>query len=662
MTKDKARTRLIIAFGIICVLMIILLFRAGWWQIVKSDELAAEAISQQTKDTIVAAERGVIYDRNGEELAISGAAYSVWVRPANVTNEIKKDKKEAQLEATVKEVAKALDMNKSVVREYITRNQTLVKIAKGVDKKKADKIRELVNEDKISGFEISEDTKRYYPLNHFASQVLGNVSDDGTGLAGVEQYYNSQLTGVSGRWSRNTDVSGNRLSYGQDKYYEPEDGNSVVLTIDEVVQNNVEKAIKATRKSTSAKRVMCIVMDVESGGILAMAETPEYNPNKAREPLKKDKESFAQMSEKKQLAYLNKMWRNPLVSDVYEPGSTFKLLTTSIALEEGVIDTKDHFYCSGSMNIAGTTIKCWRAPNAHGSQTIKEAVANSCNPALMQVGAKIGIDKFYQYMDLFGVTGTTGIDLPGEGTAILQNKENAGPVGLATISFGQGIAMTPIQLITAVSAIGNDGKMMRPHVMQEIKDKDGKTVEKYEPEIVRQIISKKTSSQVCKIMEYAVTDGGVGAAAVDGYRIGGKTGTAYKAVSGGYSKNTDSSFIGLAPMDDPKVAVLVIVDSPKGEKYGSVTAAPCGQKIYKNILPYLGIEPDNSVEASVNEVKVPDIVGQNYSDAVGILKGKHLEYKVKSGDSKKDFEVTDQYPKAGTKVEKGSRIYIYGDD
>ncbi len=660
MTKNKARTRLICAFAIICFLMIILCFRAGWWQIVKADELAAEAISQQTKDTLVSAERGTIYDCNGEELAISGAAYSIWVRPGNVTKEIKKEARDAELDQTAETVAKALDMKKSEVKKYLTRDQTLVKLAKGVNKEKADSIRKLTEEEKIRGFEISEDTKRYYPLGRFASHLIGNVSDDGVGLAGVEEYYNSHLTGISGRWSRNTDVSGNRLSYGQDKYYEPEDGNSIVLTIDEVVQNNVEKAIRDTQKKTSAKRVMCMVMDVETGGILAMAVTPEYDPNDARTPLSKDKESFSQMSEKKQLNYLNKMWRNPLVSDVYEPGSTFKLLTTSIALEEGVITMKDHFHCSGSMDIAGTTIKCWRAPNAHGSQTIKEAVANSCNPALMQVGQKIGINKFYQYMDLFGITGTTGVDLPGEGTAILQDKKSAGPVGLATISFGQGIALTPIQLITAVSAIGNDGKMMKPHVMKEIRDKNGKTVETFEPQIVRQIISRKTSRQVCECMEYAVTDGGVGAAAVEGYRIGGKTGTAYKAISGGYSKNTDSSFIGLAPMEDPKVAVLVIVDSPKGEKYGSVTAAPCGQRIYKNILPYLGIQSEDK-GAGKKKVKVPDIVGENYSDALGMIKGKGLEYKVKSGNEKKDFEVTDQYPKAGTEIEKGSTVYIYGD-
>lgn len=660
MTKDKTRTRLIVAFVIVCLCLVALLFRAGWWQIVKGDELAAEAISQQTKDTVVEAARGSIYDRNGEELAASGYAYSIWVRPAGVTTSDKEDEKKAEIDERAELVAEALGMKKSKVKAAMNKETTLVKLAKGVDKDKADKIRKLLEDGKITGFEVSEDTKRYYPMGSFASHILGNVSDDNRGLSGIELYYNSELTGLAGRWSRNTDVSGEKLSYGQDKYYAPEDGNSIVLTIDDVIQTYVEKAIAKTQKSTKAKRVMAIVMDVENGDILSMAMTPDYDPNSPREVPSEDKEEYADMSESEQLEYLNSMWRNPMVSDVYEPGSTFKLITTSIALEEGVIDMNDRFYCSGSMQVEDYEIKCW-SDDPHGSQTLKEAVANSCNPALMQIGAKIGLTKFYQYLDLFEITGTTGIDLPGEGNAILQKKEDAGPVGLATISFGQGVAVTPIQLITAVSAIGNDGIMMRPHVMKEIKDSDGNTIEEYEPQIVRKIISKKTSSQICDIMEYAVTDGGVSAAAVEGYRIGGKTGTAYKPENGGYSKDTWSSFIGLAPIDDPKIAVLVIVDSPQGEKYGSLTAAPCGQRIYKNVLPYLGIEGSEDTSDSDDKVKVPDITGKKYSDAVAKLEKKGLSYKVKSGNKKKDFKVKEQYPKAGTKVEKGSRIYIYGD-
>lgn len=670
MNKDRAkvnqitiknRKRLLGAFAFILFIMSVLCFRCGWWQIVKGEELADTAAAQQTRDSLVEAKRGVIYDRNKMELAVSGTAYSVWVRPADLKTADSANKKEDLTSEVISGLSDILEMDDDEVRESVTADQNLIKIESGLSKETADRIREL----ELTAVELSEDSRRFYPLGSFASHLIGSVSDDNTGLAGIEAYYNRYLTGVSGRRIQNTDVSGNGLSYGFEEYYAAEDGLGVVLTIDEVVQNYVEKAIASCQKKTQADRVMCLVMDTETAEILAMAVTPEYDPNNPREaPTEAEQKKLDSMSDKKKVDYWNKMWRNPLLQDTYEPGSTFKLMTTSIALEEGLTSPSETFYDNGSIDVSGETLKCW-SDVPHGKQTLEEAVGNSCNPVFVTLGLRIGKERFYNYMELFGYDSITGIDYPSEATAILQNEDTAGPVDLATMAYGQGIAVTPIQLATAVSAIGNGGVMMKPHLVKELVDSDGKTVRTFEPEEVRQIISKQTSDEVCDIMEYVVSEGGAETAYVEGYRVGGKTGTANKPKAGGYSEDTYSSFIGMAPMNDPKVTVLVIVDSPVGIKYGSQTAAPCAQTIFKNILPYLGIETqysdDETEKIEKNKTTVPDITGLSYKKAVSALEKAELKYKVQSGDSSGDsFKVKDQYPKAGTKVDKKSTVYIYG--
>ena len=670
MNKDRAkvnqitiknRKRLLGAFAFILFIMSVLCFRCGWWQIVKGEELADTAAAQQTRDSLVEAKRGVIYDRNKMELAVSGTAYSVWVRPADLKTADSANKKEDLTSEVISGLSGILEMDDDEVRESVTADQNLIKIESGLSKETADRIREL----ELTAVELSEDSRRFYPLGSFASHLIGSVSDDNTGLAGIEAYYNRYLTGVSGRRIQNTDVSGNGLSYGFEEYYAAEDGLGVVLTIDEVVQNYVEKAIVSCQKKTQADRVMCLVMDTETAEILAMAVTPEYDPNNPREaPTEAEQKKLDSMSDKKKVEYWNKMWRNPLLQDTYEPGSTFKLMTTSIALEEGLTSPSETFYDNGSIDVSGETLKCW-SDVPHGKQTLEEAVGNSCNPVFVTLGLRIGKERFYNYMELFGYDSITGIDYPSEATAILQNEDTAGPVDLATMAYGHGIAVTPIQLATAVSAIGNGGVMMKPHLVKELVDSDGKTVRTFEPEEVRQIISKQTSDEVCDIMEYVVSEGGAETAYVEGYRVGGKTGTANKPKAGGYSEDTYSSFIGMAPMNDPKVTVLVIVDSPVGIKYGSQTAAPCAQTIFKNILPYLGIETqysdDETEKIEKNKTTVPDITGLSYEKAVSALEKAELKYKVQSGDSSGDsFKVKDQYPKAGTKVDKKSTVYIYG--
>lgn len=355
-----------------------------------------------------------------------------------------------------------------------------------------------------------------------------------------------------------------------------------------------------------------------------------------------------------------------MVSDTYEPGSTFKLITAAIGLEEGVTSLKEKFVCTGSIDVYGSVLRCWRHGNPHGSQSFVEAVGNSCNPVLVQVAQRVGESKYYTYLDMFGFSEKTNIDYPGETTSILQSRTSANPVGLATMAYGQGIAVTPIQILTAVSAFGNEGKLMQPRLVSGLTDKNGKTVVTFDPKVVRQVVSKQTSQEMREIMESVVSEGGGGTAKVDGYRVGGKTGTAQKAKDGGYIDETYSSFIGMAPMNDPQVAILLVVDNPKGVKYGSVTAAPGAQKILAETLRYLNIEPEFTeaelVALRKDTVIVPNLTGESIENASGILGGMFLNATTSPLlQSSEEKMVKDQYPKPGEHVKKGTTIYLYWD-
>lgn len=655
------KKRILIVFFVLALLMLLLCFRLAWIQVVKAEEYTEKAIAQQTSDIPIEAKRGVIYDRNGKELATSATCYTVWARPSEIADNYTTEEK---LDDVSNKLAVVLDMSAEDVKEKLKKDQALIKIAKYLDKETCDKVRDL----DLYGIEIAENTKRYYPLGNFASQLLGSVNDDNVGRSGIEQEYNEYLSGVAGRWIKDTDINGNALAYGKDTYYQAEDGMNVVLTLDEVLQHYAENAIANGMRETDADRIMCLVMDPKTGDILAMATTPGYDPNDATEPpTKAAREKYDEMSEKEQSEYLSGMWRNPLISDTYEPGSTFKLLTTSAALEEGVTTPDNYYYCNVGYEVPGTgwTLHCW-SDTPHRDQTLTEAVGNSCNPVMMQLGLQLGAETYYDYLEMFGITATslTHIDLPAEAQAQIQAEENIGNLELATISFGQGIAITPIQLVTAVSAIGNDGVLMQPRVVQKLTDGDGDTIKNFETKEVRKVISSKTAKEMQQIMEYVVEEGGGGNAKVAGYSIGGKTGTAEKpSEDGGYSNDTYSSFIGMAPMDDPEITVLVIVDSPKGVQFGSTTAAPIAREFFQNALPYLGVTPnyteEEEAEMKSSYVYVPDVTGESFEEAIGILGKKELDYKAVPAEGEKNFKVVDQYPKAGEKVKKGGKVYLY---
>ena len=662
---NKVKKRMVIGFTIVCIVMTMLCGKVGWIQIVRGAEYSKLAVEQQTKDMPIAAKRGSILDRNGEELASSAVCYSVWARPAQVRAGKTDEQKEASVTKCVEILSEILEMDPEEVRTLVTKEQSLVKVAKYLDKETADAIREKG----LAGIELAEDVKRHYPLGDFASHLLGSVTDDNNGLAGIELRYNQYLSGIAGRWIKNTDRNGFGLSYGVEKYYQAEDGLNVMLTIDEIIQHYAEKSIDTVREKTDADRVMCLIMDPKTGDILAMAITPGYDPNNPRVPLDETEAAYVEtLSNEEKLIYWNQMWRNPIVSDVYEPGSTSKLLTTAMALEEGLTYLDDSFHCTGTYNVSGTILKCWRYYNPHGSQNLVKAVGNSCNPVFIQLAQRVGIEKFYKYLELFGMTERTGIDYPGEAYPILQDINTAGPVGLATMSYGQGIAVSMVQQLTAICSLGNDGKLMQPRLVKALTDSDGNIIQEFETTEIRQVISDKTASEMCLIMESVVSEGGGGTAKIPGYRIGGKTGTANKpSATGGYSEETYSSFVGMAPMDDPQVAILVVVDNPKGVKFGSQTAGPGAKMILEDTLRYLQVQPQYTQEEleQINSKMsvVPDVTNVSFSVAIGKLGGASLNYVVSpavtEADNESDFTVIDQYPKAGEKLETGGTVYIY---
>ena len=650
----SSKRRLVVIFFVVSLFMFALIIRLGWIQIVQGEHYKELANSQQTRDIPIPSKRGTIYDRNGKELAISASTNTIWAKPKEVTD----PEKAGEILSEILD----LDADETIKKLKDTK-YGLVRVERWVDDEIADEIRSK----KIKGVWIAEDNKRYYPYGNFASYVLGHTTDDNKGMAGVELEYEKYLSGLPGRWIKNTDGAGRQLAFSVERYHPPEDGLSLVLTIDEVIQHFAEKAVEKALEVNNAKRVSTIVMDIKTGDILAMAAKPDYDPNVPRIPLDETlKLQIEEMDDEKKLEAWFSMWRNPIINDTYEPGSTFKLITTAAAIEEGIATPESGFHSSGIINVGGRPIKCWRWYNPHGHQTLKEAVENSCNPVFVELGQKMGAETFYDYINGFGFSDVTGIDLPGEGKSIMYSLNNVGPVELATISFGQSISVTPIQLINAVSAIANDGKLMKPRIVKELIDTEGNIIHRYEETMVRQVISKKTSQDLREIMEAVVSEGSGKGAYIPGYRVGGKTGTAQKVVDGRYATGVYvSSFIGIAPSDDPRLAVLAIVDEPRGySQYGSVVGTPIAKEILEESLRYLDVKPrytDEEAQVLVQEeVIVPEVRGMTVKEASTMLSENRLNHLtgVEFTGEGNDI-VVDIFPKPGAKVPEKSMIMLY---
>lgn len=658
-----SQKRLVIAFAVFMILLFFLCIRIGYVQIVKGNEYSKIAVEQQKKDEILKPDRGKIYDRNGEELAVSIESYSIWVRPREIMNGKNNKENEEKVETVSKELAEITKMDKDTIKKNITETKkTLLKVAKYMDRDAADKIREK----KLVGVSLSDEVRRYYPMGDFLSHTLGSVTDDNDGLSGLELQYNKYLAGVDGRWLKSTDVSGNSLVDGTERYYEPEDGKNLSLTIDQIIQNFTEKSVKDIYEKYDANRVSCIVMETKTGEVLSLASAPSFDPNNSKIPTDSDeREEFKKLDPKEQMDYLNEMWRNPIVSNVYEPGSTAKLITAAAALEEGITHKDEKFNCEGFYTVNGVDVKCWRYDRPHGIQNLYEGVGNSCNPVFMQLALRLGKEKFYNYLELFGMTEKTNIDFPGEASQILANEKMATQLDLAIMGFGQTNAVTPMQLITAVSAIGNSGKVMEPHLVKEITDTDGKVIKTIKPRVVRKAISEETADEICTIMEFVVNEATGSRAKVPGYKIGGKTGTSQVASKdGGYTKDVIASFVGMAPMEDPQFTILYIIDSPAGGDQGGEIAAPAARDLLEKILKYKDIKPNYTDEEKLtlekDNIMVPNVKGKTISEAKKILEAKGLKYRISPElKEEKEFIVKGQYPAGGQKANKNSIIYLY---
>ena len=657
--KINSKKRLVIVMVLACSLFLCLIFRIGYLQLIKGEWLSTKAAEQQTREIPIEAKRGTIYDTNMKELAVSVTKYTVWCKPVEV-----KDAKK-----TSEQLSKILDEDYDDIYKKVNKKKmALVKVKRWIDDKTANKVTKVG----LSGIWVAEDNQRYYPYGNFASYVLGHTSSDSSGVAGIELKYDGVLKGTAGKLVVSTDAAGKEIPQGSEQYYEPTTGNGLVLTIDEVIQHYCEKAAQKAYEENNATKVTIIAMDPKTGDIKAMVKKPDYNPNtptKAIYPYYEKILEECKDDDKKTMAAYSNMWRNTAISDTYEPGSTFKLITSSAGLEEGVVKQNDKFTCNGSVTVEGRKIKCWRSYRPHGAETFKQGVQNSCNPVFVEVGRRLGVSKMYNYIDAFGLNKKTNIDLPGEAGSILYKEKDVGPVELATISFGQSISVTPIQLITSVCSIVNDGNRMQPRLVKSYTDNKGNITKGLDPVKVKQVISKETSAQMREIMESVVTDGGGKIAYLPGYRLGGKTGTAQKVINGTYAQgHYVCSFVGMAPADDPQIVVLAIVDEPTGVMaFGSTTAGPIIKEVMSNTLKYLDVEPkyteEEKAENVKTKVKVPDVRGLTIEEATKVLEEAKLEANIDNDvDIKKGTVIKDMFPKPGVSVNEGSLISIYFDN
>lgn len=575
-TKKRMRTMLFIVFLIIALLI----GRLGYIQLIEGKELSKMAYEQQTLDRAINPKRGTIYDTTGQVLAQSSTVETVTVNPGNIEKDMK--------EKVAKKLAEIFDLDYETMLKRVSKRSSIETIAKKVDKEKTDKLRKWIEEENITtGINIDEDTKRYYPNNNLASQIIGFCGSDNQGLDGIEAKYDSALSGTKGAIKRHTDAKGSEIGEEGETYVAAVDGNDLVLTIDINIQSIVEKYLKEAcidNECTDGGNI--VVMNPKNGDILAMVTYPDYNLNEPyaayTDELKGIWDTADQAEKTKSL---QAVWRNRAITDTYEPGSTFKTITASAALEEGLvtdIDQQGQFCCTGGIEVAGVRIKCWRYYRPHGAESLRQALMNSCNPIFIGLGQKMGVHTYYSYLQKFGLLDRTGIDLPGEAGSIFLAENKMGPVELATVSFGQRFEITPLQLVTAVSSIANGGNLIQPRVVKAIIDSETGEKTDIETKVKSQTISKETSEKVLSMMESVVSEGTGKNAKVTGYRIGGKTGTSEDGVN---TNKYVTSFLGVAPIEDPQVVLLITLYNPTGE--GGHHLGVCLWKLIKTRCIYL---------------------------------------------------------------------------
>lgn len=678
--SNKMRIRMLMLMLIFTVgFSSVLIGRIFYIQMVNGEEYQRSAVEQQMRSVSISAARGEIMDTNGKTLAVSATVWNVIVDPSMV-KQTPDSNGQYQADIIADNLSEILDMDREVIKEKCLQKDTQsVFIKKRIEKPEQEKINEFLSKNpSIKAVYMVEDTKRYYPYGNLASTVIGFVNDENNGGAGIESQYNKVLSGtpgmvVSAKTAKNTDMP---FQYSQ--MYEAQNGSSLILTIDETIQHFLEKHLETALVEHEVKnRVLGIVMDVNTGAVLAMSTKPDFDPNNFKEiydPAAQERLALVAASSggTDTDAYLeaksreqNLQWRNKAVSDPYEPGSVFKVITASAALDSGAVTTENYYDCYGSITVADTRIGCWKEAG-HGNQSFGEALKHSCNPAFVQIGLSLGGEQFYDYFDAFGMTRGTGIDLPGEAGSIYHEKDTlmSNVVSVASSSFGQSFKVTPIQMITAISTAVNGGNLVTPYVVRQIVDDEGKVLETIEPQIRRQVISEEASKTIASLMEKVVSDpdGSGRSAYIAGYRIGGKTGTSQKLdqVAEEGEEEHWLSFVGIAPADDPQIAVLVVLDSPKvSDIMGSTAAAPVVKDIMEDVLPYIGIEPKYTAEELENlDITTPNVIGKSLDEAQTLLSESTLGMKViGEGDT-----VLKQVPTPSQPIPREATVIVYTEE
>jgi len=662
-----------IVLACLLILFLLLIFRLIWLQFVQGSDLKEQAYNQQTTDQIISTSRGTIYDSTGKTLAISTPTDTVTINPKKIVGSNDEETK-AKKEKVAKAFSEIFELDYNETLEKVNSTSNVQTIAKKVDKDKIDKLKEWMETEKIStGINIDEDTKRVYPYNNLASNLIGFCGTDNTGIQGIEDSWNSVLQGTPGKITTSTDAIQEEIPDSNQTYIPAENGSDIVLTIDYYIQTVLEKYLKQAVEENHADSGTVVAMAPSTGDILGMACYPDYNLNTPFEPNTEElKATWDTLDSTAQSDALYNMWKNNVVSSPYEPGSPYKLITAATALEENITseDVPNDFYCNGSIEVADRTISCWT--QAHkGAKTLRQALQVSCNPSLIQLGRRIGAETLYKYYQAFGFFDKTGIELPQEASSTYWDLEDVGDVELATMSFGQRFTITPIQLVSAVSAIANDGILMKPRIVKQIINPETGTTTDIEPVQVRQVISKSTSERMRNLMKSVVDDGSGRLAKVEGYSIGGKTGTS-EPQAGREDEGYIASYVAIAPTEKPEICLLIAVHDPnpnnEGSHQGGQVCGPVVSQMLSEILPYLGLTSSNAqtstdtVEEDTSYATVPDIRNKTVTEAEKLLKQAGFTTKVNISGDKNSTLVTDQTPKPGSSIPKNSIIVLYTEE
>lgn len=651
---NEQKNRLVIALLFTIILFVGLIIRLVQIQIVKGEELKKSALSQWVKGVPIEPKRGIIYDRNGKKLAVSKIIYSLDVH----TKEVKAERREEIAES----VSNIIDIEKDDILSILNENKGYRNIKKDITKEEIDQIKEL----KIGALRVTDEKHRYYPFGNFASHLIGWTDSDNKGLYGIENTYNNYLKGKEGKQVKIADDSGMQLPFDSEKIFDVENGKSIVLTLDEQIQQFAESAVNDAMEKHNAHNITVLVMEPKTGDVLAMVNKPDYDLNFPKKPLNKELEKqWEELPQEEVEQNWFNMWRNYSINDIYEPGSTFKLITAAAALEENAVTPSTPFYCGGYIrDIRGVEIKCASYLNPHRDLNFQRGMDTSCNIVFVNTGRKLGKEKLHKYIKAFGFGNKSGIELNGEEFGLIPNSvEELTDVRLATVSYGHGIAITPIQLINSISAISNGGNLMKPRLVKEILNDKGQVVEEIKPEVIRKVISKSTSDTMLELMETVVSKGVGKNAAVPGYKIGGKTGTASKIIDGSYVDGKYiGSFVGAGPIEDPELVVLAIVDDPEGVYYGGTTAAPIVQEIFEKSFEYLNILPSDEEEledSNLDFSTIPNLRGMTIKEAGEILKELGLKYMIEALDITSESIVLEQSPEPGITLEKGDVVDLF---